>query len=251
VGEEVAGLPRDPAVAGFGPGGTDAAAEEGGELRAEAIGAYLARQRRLRGIDLPELARVTCIPLRSLERLESGAFDATPDGFARGFVRTVASALGLDPDDAVARMLPEATQTPARRAPPLPEPSPWTAVVLGALAIAAVGIILVEWSGTPGDPSDVRAQHVYRRDAIRELARAEGLIPPRGTAEIVALDPAPPAAEPDAAPPAEIAAAEPSGAETSPEAIPDASPEATPDPAPRVVGETPSGPPPAAAADPR
>jgi hypothetical protein len=233
VGEEVAGLPRDPAVAGFGPGGAPAAAEGPGELQAEAIGAYLARQRRLRGIDLPELARITCIPLRSLERLESGAFDATPDGFARGFVRTVASALGLDPDDAVARMLPEATRTPARRAPPLPEPSPWTGVVLCVLAVAAVGIVLVEWSRGPGSPGQTQPQHVYRRDAIRELARAEGLIPPRGTATLVAPEPASPAA-----------------AEPEPVAVSEPAAPAADAPAEVAVDADP-GPPPAASSPPR
>ena len=46
----------------------------------------------------------TRIPIRSLARLEAGVFDAEPDGFARGFVRTVAIALGLPPDETVARM---------------------------------------------------------------------------------------------------------------------------------------------------
>jgi len=71
------------------------------------VGSYLARQRRLRGISLEELARATRIPQRSLERLEAGAFDTVSDGFVRGFVRTVALALGLDDDEAVSRLLVE------------------------------------------------------------------------------------------------------------------------------------------------
>ena len=50
--------------------------------RAEAIGAYLGRQRRLRGISIEELSATTRIPVRSLQRLEKGAFDAVRDGFA-------------------------------------------------------------------------------------------------------------------------------------------------------------------------
>src|SRR5690606_40006911 len=92
------GVPRDAAVASAPP-------DAGG---AERIGAYLARQRQLRGIGLDELARATRIPVRSLQRLEAGAFDLDPDGFARGFVRTVAIALGLSPEETIARMLPEA-----------------------------------------------------------------------------------------------------------------------------------------------
>lgn len=71
------------------------------------IGEYLKRQRLLRGITVEELSATTRIPLRSLERLEAGYFDGVSDGFVRGFVRTVSLALGLDADQAVARMLEE------------------------------------------------------------------------------------------------------------------------------------------------
>jgi hypothetical protein len=71
------------------------------------IGEYLRRQRVLRGMSAEELSQQTRIPLRSLERLESGHFDGETDGFARGFVRTVAEALGLDADDTITRMLQE------------------------------------------------------------------------------------------------------------------------------------------------
>ena len=71
------------------------------------IGEYLRSQRRLRDVSIEELSASTRIPLRSLERLERGEFDGETDGFARGFVRTVAIALGLDVDDAISRMLQE------------------------------------------------------------------------------------------------------------------------------------------------
>ena len=80
------------------------------------IGAYLTRQRELRGISLDELATLTRIPRRSLERLESGVFDRAPDGFVRGFVRTVADALGLDPENAVMRLLREPADEEERAA---------------------------------------------------------------------------------------------------------------------------------------
>jgi transcriptional regulator with XRE-family HTH domain len=76
-------------------------------FEASPIGEYLRRQRLLRGVTAEELARLTRIPLRSIERLESGQFDGQSDGFARGFVRTVADALGLDVEDTVSRMLEE------------------------------------------------------------------------------------------------------------------------------------------------
>jgi cytoskeletal protein RodZ len=162
MGEEVAGLPEALAV------GVDAGHAP------ERIGAYLSRQRRLRGIRLDELARTTCIPLRSLERLESGAFDGTPDGFARGFVRTVALALGLDPDDTVSRMLPEAAPRPRRRSVPLPEPRwPWAGPVLALLGIALAFVWWAEGRSPGSEPADLSDQYVYRRDVVRELAREQ------------------------------------------------------------------------------
>ena len=77
MGKEVQGVPEDPTLG--------------------SVGRYLAGQRLLRGISLDDLAVLTKIPRRSLERLEAGAFDHVADGFSRGFVRAVADALGLDP----------------------------------------------------------------------------------------------------------------------------------------------------------
>lgn len=141
--------------------------------RAEPIGAYLRRQRTLREITLEQLSEATRIPLRSLQRLESGAFDREPDGFARGFVRTVAIALGLPPDETVARMLPEATDEGralhrGRR-------------LLGRLALAgavAAGLALgfVAWSGVRLLP-ERRDEMLHRRDAVRALAIEHGLVP--------------------------------------------------------------------------
>jgi len=154
--------------------------------RAEAIGAYLARQRELRGITLEELSSATRIPLRSLQRLEKGAFDREPDGFARGFVRTVAIALGLPPDETVARMLPEATDTAERRGfgAGFGRRALAAALLLFALAIAAL-----VWSGSrllPTGWTRSRDEVVLRRDAVRALAKERGLLtappPPVGAA---------------------------------------------------------------------
>ncbi len=149
--------------------------------RPEAIGAYLARQRRLRGITLDALAADTRLPRRSLERLEAGAYDGTPDGFVRGFVRTVAAALGLDPDETIARMLPEpaldARGAHARWIQLLSRPAGW--VGLAVVAASAVALWLVA-SGAPravavrGDGTT----RIHRRDAVRELAESGGALAP-------------------------------------------------------------------------
>lgn len=143
--------------------------------RAEPIGAFLARQRVLRGITLEQLAETTRIPIRALARLEAGVFDAEPDGFARGFVRTVAVALGLPPDETVARMLPEPGADARQRG----RLGVWLrrglaaagiafAVLLGIWTVAGRQLLPASWTRT-------RDEVVHRHDAIRALAEEQSL----------------------------------------------------------------------------
>ena len=174
------------------------------------IGAYLARQRELRGFTLDDLASLTRIPRRSLERLESGIFDHAPDGFVRGFVRTVATALGLDPDEAVMRLLREPEeQTAAAEASRGVWAEPglrWAALALVALClVGGIAWLVASLAGRPeAAPSD---EVVVRRDPVRALAsdleagriRLPPSAPPAAPASEVAAEPAaeaPPAAEP-------------------------------------------------------
>jgi transcriptional regulator with XRE-family HTH domain len=141
-----------------------------GRERAEPIGAYLARQRTLRGITLEQLAASTRIPLRSLRRLESGVFDREPDGFARGFVRTVAVALGLPPDETVARMLPEADGGARERI----RLRLWLQRCAVA-ALVAFAFVVAVWTVTgrqllPTGWTRHGEAIAYRHDAIRALA---------------------------------------------------------------------------------
>jgi hypothetical protein len=140
-----------------------------------AIGRYLARQRRLRGVSLDELASLTKIPLRSLERLEGGAFDHEADGFARGFVRTVAEALGLDAEEAVMRLLgepPSDDEGLALRRLSLRRWALGSGLLLGAAA--AIFVLWSLWSGDASGPADEASPEiVYRRDVVRELAEAQ------------------------------------------------------------------------------
>jgi hypothetical protein len=197
MGKAIGGLPQAPALRPRELGAPE-----------PSIGAWLSRQRQLRGIELDELARATRIPRRSLERLEAGAFDRSPDGFARGFVRTVAAAIGVDPEDAVARMLPEAHVRPRRPGPGLRR-AVAVLVLLAALAGAiAGGLWLSRALGGAGEGAGPGLQ--VRRDAVRALAVASGLVPPGESAPARPLVPvglpepgagsAPPAAEPAPAP---------------------------------------------------
>ena len=141
MGKTVGGLPEAAPLA------LEADAEE-----AFALGSWLTRQRELRGISREELAALTRLPMRSLERLETGAFDGQQDGFVRGFVRTVAVAIGLDPDDAVARLLAEPAAHPLRRGP---DPRRVAVAAVGVAGLIALGAALLEWAQTPSDvPTD-------------------------------------------------------------------------------------------------
>ncbi len=151
-----------------------AASPAAAEAEAGSIGSFLARQRELRGISLEEFAEFTRIPIRSLKRLESGRFDQVSDGFARGFVRTVAEALGLDVEDALARMQREVRvsddphgkhQALVRRA----------ALVAGAVVFVAafVGIVRAVSEAEAPSRGAEEVVRVYRRDPVRSLAEAQ------------------------------------------------------------------------------
>jgi hypothetical protein len=161
MGEALRGSPEAPAVVAAGSEGAPAS-----------IGAYLARQRRLRGISLDDLELSTRIPRRSLERLEAGAFDHDRDAFARSFVKTVAQALGLDANETLARMLEEERPDAVRARGALRASRP-LALALALLVI--VGGALVLWRGAPalrawrplaGEDREI----VQRRDPVHALA---------------------------------------------------------------------------------
>lgn len=192
-------------------GGLPEAAPVAPEGGAESIGRYLARQRRLRGITLDELSLATHIPRRSLERLEAGAFDGPPDGFARGFVRTVAAAIGLDPEEAVTRMLAESrpVRGPARRVP-----AALLLGLLGALVLAWLLASVPTWRrAAPAAAPPAASELPRRRDFVRELAEArrpsaraaEAEARPEGAAADDQASPPAPAADDQASPPAPAA----------------------------------------------
>jgi len=189
MGKEIRGLPEAPALkpgARSGPIPSHGAGADGGAVASGAdsgaegegrpsIGGYLERQRRLRGISLDELANLTRIPVRSLARLEGGAYDGHSDGFARGFVRTVAAAIGLDPEETVARMLPEVR---VRRSgmPPRWRQALLLAAILGfAIGAATAGISW--WQGWSAS-GPARTALPVRHDAVRALAIRQGLLAP-------------------------------------------------------------------------
>ena len=141
------------------------------------IGAYLRGQRELRGISSEDLSRVTRIPIRSLDRLEAGFFDGETDGFVRGFVRTVAEALGLDPSETIARMLVEPAPESSSNGPGSSRTGrlqrPWVWGLCGALVVLSWG--LLRWASTSASPPSPAPDDavVFRIDPVRRLAESQ------------------------------------------------------------------------------
>ncbi|MCH8082831.1 MAG: helix-turn-helix domain-containing protein [Myxococcales bacterium] len=156
------------------------------------MGRYLRGQRLLRGISLDDLAVLTKLPRRSLERLESGVFDHISDGFSRGFVRAVADALGLDPNEAVLRLLAEPPEEDDARA----RAGARRRFVLGlGLAVALTAVLLGLWAvrrvWVGSDWRQPTPVVVYRRDVVRSMATAQstpGRNPGAGSASVLPVD---------------------------------------------------------------
>jgi cytoskeletal protein RodZ len=70
----------------------------------EPIGTFLKKARESRRMSLAEVARVTRIPVPTLESLESDHFDDLPgEVFVRGFLKSYAQAVRIVPEDVLAR----------------------------------------------------------------------------------------------------------------------------------------------------
>jgi hypothetical protein len=168
-------IEQEPSPSGAGP---EASGSELGEtFETRPIGEYLRRQRVLRGMSTEELASITRIPLRSLERLESGQFDGETDGFVRGFVRTVATALGLDADDAISRMLREPTPSASERSS-FGRTSKQTLVGLVLIFLLGLTFLVLRagWNVLLGEASTPGSREVVLwHDPVRALAEATGV----------------------------------------------------------------------------
>src|SRR5262245_24772793 len=66
----------------------------------DGVGEFLRRERELRRISLDDVAERTKISRRYLEAIEEGRYDRLPgETFVRGFIRSYAQSVGLDPED--------------------------------------------------------------------------------------------------------------------------------------------------------
>ncbi|HEX3593619.1 MAG TPA: helix-turn-helix transcriptional regulator [Polyangiaceae bacterium] len=70
----------------------------------EPVGLFLRRRREERQMSIEEIARSTRVPMDSVTRIEADQFDELPgEVFVRGFLKSYARAVGLAPEDVLAR----------------------------------------------------------------------------------------------------------------------------------------------------
>lgn len=113
------------------------------EARISALGQTLLRARQARSITLEDAERATRIPRRYLEALEQEDFGILPAPvYARGFLRSYAGYLGLNPSELMPFFPVGNVEEP--KLEPLPEVKPprtWS--MSGIVAVAAVGALIL------------------------------------------------------------------------------------------------------------
>ncbi len=84
------------------------------QAQASTVGGVLREERCKRRVSLEEVARTTKIPLTALNRIECNQFEKLPgEVFVRGFVRSYAAFLGLEP----LRILSKLSKSSSKRSP--------------------------------------------------------------------------------------------------------------------------------------
>jgi cytoskeletal protein RodZ len=70
----------------------------------DTVGSFLRHAREAKAMSVEEISRTTRVPSSSVERIESDRFDELPgEVFVRGFLKSYARALGVPPDEVLAR----------------------------------------------------------------------------------------------------------------------------------------------------
>lgn len=114
------------------------------------IGAHLRSSREAQGMSLALLARKTRVPQRILAAIEINDLPSIPPKpYGRGFVRSYAGEVGLDPDQTVrayfgqfSHTVPVVTEAAPRRIQIQSRPSAWL-LTAGALTMTALGSLVI------------------------------------------------------------------------------------------------------------
>jgi cytoskeletal protein RodZ len=220
-----------------------------GHARHTGFGGRLREARERRGLTLQQIAASTKISMMTLEALEHDDAARLPGGiFSRSFVRTYASAVGLDPDETLREFL---RRFPEQGAPRSDEEAAAEAAVVQAqrlrgLVRALLTVTLLAAAGFGGWQAWRwwSARQASRADAATSVAApARGGTAPAAPTPAAAgpATPAEPARAPATAEPSTVAA-EPAGgpSERPPVATVPGSPAAPPAPRPDVDAAIPA-----------
>jgi cytoskeletal protein RodZ len=116
----------------------EVAARAGGAL--STFGGWLERSRKLRGLELTDVAALTKLPPRIVQALEKDDFAALQDrAYALLVARACAAAIGLDPEDTALRLeeqLGPAAQKSPRSLAKARQPLVWLVLLITAIACA-------------------------------------------------------------------------------------------------------------------
>jgi cytoskeletal protein RodZ len=171
------------------------------DLRAR-LGQWLRRAREARGLTVAAVAAETKIPQRHLEALERGDAMGLPAFYQRAEIRTVAHAVGVDEQVALAQL--QAALAPVESPPGSDHPHPAparTAHVLAAVAAATLAIALLGWGLLDSSSTSERRDAAEQRTAAAPAAapaldEQAGVTPAQDAATTPAIAEPPPAGAP-------------------------------------------------------
>lgn len=168
--------------------------------RAPKAGADLRAARERVGWSLPEMADGLHIRYQYLEALEDGRINELPgNAYALGFMRTYATALGLDPDEIARRFRAEAAEVDQKTDLTFPVPVPARGVPAGAVALLGVVLAVgayVGWYRLSGEgrlPAETSAPIPAQLAPLAEQA-VPASVPPASVA-LASKQPAKPAVD--------------------------------------------------------
>ena len=172
------------------------------------FGASFKKARESKGISLEQVASETRISIRFLVAIENEEFKVLPGGiFNRGFVRTYAEKIGLDPDQAVAdyeRLTEVRPPIEAPAAPTAPQEKPgrylYPLATIGLILVILLFYLVMRESSnaahTAGAPTPVPAPAVVQSPPLAPPPAPPPTTPPETTAAAPEPEPAPPQTEP-------------------------------------------------------
>lgn len=133
-------------------------------MKTKLVGELLREEREKDRLTIAQLAQYTKIRPEYIEALENNSFEGLPPAtFVRGYVRTICTTLGINPNPVIAilrrdfteaesgKLLP--TQLGRKRKPRLFQGVVgWSALVVSAVLVAAGGYVLLQWAAAQRPP---------------------------------------------------------------------------------------------------